>query len=111
MLGQSLLHPFRISSGLINFIDRDNNRHVRCLGMMSCFHRLRHHPIIRRHDQHHDIRGLCPTCSHGRKGLMAWGIQEGDPFIPDLDRISPDMLGDPTRLLFGHFGLPNGIEQ
>src|SRR6185436_20835367 len=111
MLGQGVFDTVGVSSRLIDLVDGHDNRYGRGLGMMNRFDRLRHHSIIRRHDQDDDIRNLGTTTSHGSEGFMAWRVQERHLLPAHPDRICTDMLCDPARLPFRHLRLPDGIKQ
>ena len=53
---QLLLDIFRIGAGLVDFIDRHDDRNSCRLCMIDSFHRLRHDTVIRSNDKNGDIR-------------------------------------------------------
>ena len=61
MLQQIIPHFLRIGFWLITFVHRDNRWASSGLGMIDGFNRLHHDRIIRRHNQHHNIRDIGPA--------------------------------------------------
>ena len=112
VLQQFLLHAFGLHAGLINLIDRDNQRHLGRAGMADGFHRLRHDTIISGDNQHHHIGHRCTTRAHGGEGFMARRINEGHA-IPggDRDLIGANMLGDATRFMGDNIGLAQRVQK
>ena len=79
--------------------------------MVDGLHGLRHHAVVRRHNQHGDIRGFGATHTHGRKRLMSRRIQEGNLLSVNLNHVSADVLGNAARLAGCHIGLTDGIQK
>ena len=112
ILQQFRTHAFGIGAWLVDFVDGHNHRHFRSLGMIDGFNGLRHHTVISRHHQNHNIRDLRTTRTHRRKGGMAGRINEGDLAAQRRhDLISTDMLGNATGFTAHHIGFAQGIEQ
>ena len=97
MLQQFVDDPCRVGSGLINLVDRHDNRRTGCLGVLDGFDGLRHHTIVRGDDEDHDIGDISTARPHGGERRVAGGVEEGDALTalqPHL--IGPDMLGNAT---------------
>ena len=77
-VGQLLLDPLRLSVRLVDLIDRDDDRHLRRLGVVDRFERLRHHAVIGRHHQHHDIGDFRAAGAHAGERFVAGSIDEHD---------------------------------
>ena len=112
VLQQFLLHAFGLHAGLINLIDRDNQRHLGRAGMADGFHRLRHDTIISGDNQHHHIGHRCTTRAHGGEGFMARCINEGYAIAGgNRDLIGADMLRDAARFMGNDIGLAQRIQK
>ena len=79
--------------------------------MIDCLNRLLHHPIIGRHHKNHQVGYLGATGPHGRKSLMARGVQEDHLTCIQLHIVSTDMLGDTSCLPLGNIGLADNVKQ
>ena len=64
--------------GLVDLVDRDDDRHFGRLGVVDGFERLRHHAVIGRHHDDDDVRDLGAARTHAGKGFVARGIEEDD---------------------------------
>ena len=105
-------HFLRVGLVLVDLVDRHDHRHLGGLGVVDRLDRLRHHGVIRRDDQHHDIRDLSPARAHRGKGRVAGSVKEGDKLASRrLHLISTDMLGDSARFAGGDAGLANRIQK
>ena len=80
--------------------------------MIDGLDRLRLHPVIGGHHQHHDVGHLRAALAHGGKGLVPGRVDEGD-LLPSrsLHLIGADMLGDAAGLLGDDVGRADGVEQ
>ena len=85
-IAQLLLHAIRLRIRLVDFVDGHNDRHVRRLGMVDRFQRLRHHAVIRRHHDDHNVRDLGAARTHPGKGFVTRRVQE-DNLAPEGRRI------------------------
>jgi hypothetical protein len=56
--------------------------------------RLRHHAVVGRHHQDHDVGGLGATGTHGGEGLVAGGVEERDHAARRFHMVGTDVLGD-----------------
>ncbi len=77
-IGQLLLDALGHGIGLIDLVDRDDDRHVRRLGVIDSFQRLRHHAVIGCNHQHNDVRHLRSASTHASKRFVTRGIEEDD---------------------------------
>ena len=78
VLQQIGAHAIRFGVRLVDFVDGDDDRHLRRLGMVDGFHRLRHHAVIGGDHQHDDVGDLGATGTHGSEGGVARRVDEGD---------------------------------
>ena len=108
---QLALDPVGVAAGLVDLVDRDEDRHVRGLGMVDGLDRLRHHAVVGRHDQDDDVRRLGAAGAHGREGLVARGVEERDLAVGGLHLVGADVLGDAAGLPLRHLGGPDGVEE
>ena len=69
--------------------------------MIDGFDRLGHDPVVGGDDEHHDVGDLGAAGAHGREGLVARGVDEGDQLAVALDLVGADVLGDAAGLT-GH---------
>ena len=115
VFGQLLPDLVRVGAFLVDLVDRHHDRHIRGLRVVDRLDGLRHHAVVRRDHQHHDVRGLRTAGPHRRERLVTRGVDEGDqPFlIVQVGRhlVGTDVLGDPTGFLVHHVGVPDGIQQ
>ena len=72
---------------------------------------LGHDAVIGGHDQDDDIGHLGAAGTHGRKGGVTGGIDEGDLAAVDHDLRSADGLRDAARLAGSDAGVTDGVEQ
>ena len=79
--------------------------------MVDGLDRLRHDAIVRRDDQHGDIRRLGAASTHRSKRLVARGIQEGNRTALALRGVRADVLSDAARFARRHMRLADVVEQ
>lgn len=60
MRHQLLADALDVGALLVDLVDRHHHRHLGGLGVVDRFDRLRHHAVVGRHHQHHDVGGLMP---------------------------------------------------
>ena len=68
----------RVGVRLVDLVDRDHDRHVGGLGVVERLDRLRHHAVVGRDHQDHDVGHLGATGTHGGERLVTRGVEEGD---------------------------------
>ena len=110
-VGELLLDALRLRVGLVDLVDRDDDRHLGGAGVVDGFERLRHHAVVRRHHQHHDIGDFGAARTHAGERFVARRIDEDDLAAVLLDVIRADVLRDAAGFSFGDVGLPDGVEQ
>ena len=110
-LCQLLFDPVWVCIGLINFIQRYDDRSTGSFCMGCCLSGLRHNPIVCSNDQDDDICSLGTTRSHRSKCCMTRGVKEGDFLFVMFDLICGDVLGDPTCLTTCYIRVPDCIKQ
>jgi hypothetical protein len=81
------------------------------LGVLDGFLGLRHHAVVGRHHQDHDVGGLCAAGTHGGEGLVARGVQEGDHAARRFHVVGADVLRDATGLARRHLGAADVVQQ
>ena len=112
MLQQRSAHAHRIRARHVDLVDGDDQRNTRGLGVIDGFDRLRHHTVIGRDDQHHDVRHLGATLAHGGECLVTRRVDES--YLLAVRRrhlIGADVLRDATRLARGDVGVADRVEQ
>jgi hypothetical protein len=110
-VGQLLLDALRLSIRLVDLVDRDDDRHFRGFGVIDGFERLRHHAVVGRHHQHHDIGDFRAARAHARERFVAGSIDKHDLAAVLLDVIRADVLRDPAGFALGHIGRADGVQQ
>jgi hypothetical protein len=111
-LGELALHVVGIGTGLVDLVDRDDNRHVRRLRVIDRLPRLRHHAVVCRDDEDDDVSDLGAAGAHERERFMTGRVEEDDAAaITHVDVIRADMLRDAAGFALGDLGLADGVEQ
>src|SRR6478735_4051593 len=115
VLGQLTAHLGRVGVFLVDLVDRHHDRHVGRLGVVERLDGLRHHTVIRGHDEHRDVGGLRTTGTHGGERLVTGGVDQGDATVVAVDLrvhlVGTDVLRDATGLLVHHVGRAERVEQ
>ena len=78
VLQQLLLDLAGVRLRQVDLVDRDDQRHAGVLGVRDRFDRLRHDRVVRRDDEHDDVRDLGAARAHGRERLVARRVEERD---------------------------------
>ena len=73
-----LLHAVRLGLRLVDLVHRHDDRHVRRLRVVDRLQRLRHHAVVGRDDDHHNVGDLGAARAHPGKRLVTRRIQEDD---------------------------------
>ena len=104
--------------GLVDLVDRDDDRHVGCLGVIDRFERLRHDAVIGCDDDDDDVGDLGAAGTHAGEGLVTRGIEEDDLAteggrvgLGDCDLVGADVLRDAAGFACRDVGRADGIEQ
>ncbi len=106
-----LLDPIRIGFGLVDLVDRDDDRHIAGLRMRDRLLGLRHHAVVRRDDQDHDVGHFGAAGAHCGERLVARRIEESDDAFRRFHVVGADMLGDAAGFAAGHARAADRIEQ
>ena len=111
VFGQLLLDVFGIGRRLIHLVDGDDDIDAGRLGVVNGLDGLGHDTVVSGDDENGNVGGLRTAGAHGREGLVAGRVKEGDVLTLDLDAVRTDVLGDTAGLACGHLGVTNGVEQ
>ena len=79
--------------------------------MLDRLDRLRHHAVVGRDHQNHDIGELCAARTHRTECGMARRVEEADHALVGLDVVRADMLGDAACFAGRDLGAADGIQQ
>ena len=110
-IGELLLHAVGHGVGLVDFVDRHDDRNFGGVRVIDGFERLRHHAVIGRHHQHDDVGGLRAARTHAGERFVTGRVEEdnlaaiGRRFlIGNPHFVSADMLGDASGFAVRHVG-------
>ena len=104
--------PLGLGVRLVDLVDGDDDRNLRRLGVLDRLDRLRHHAVIGRDHQHHDVGDLGAAGAHRRERLVARRIDEGDLRARRRRHlVGADVLGDAAGFAARHVGGADGVEQ
>jgi hypothetical protein len=102
----------RVAAGLVDLVDRHDQRHLGRLGVADRLDRLRLDAVVGGHDQDDDVRDRGAARAHRGEGLVAGRVEEGDaPAGLGLDLVGADVLRDAAGLVRGDVGLAQRVEQ
>ena len=113
VLQQFGAHAFRLGVGLVDLVDRHDHRNLGGLGVIDRLDRLRHHAVIGRDHQDHDVGHLGAAGAHRGERGVARRVDEGD-LLAAFRRghlIGADMLGDAAGFAGHHVGMAQRVEQ
>ena len=111
LLGQLAADAVGVGALLVDLVDGDHHRHAGGLGVVDRLDGLRHHAVVGRHHDHRDVGDLGAAGAHGREGLVAGRVEEGDRVVVVVDLVGADVLRDAAGLAGGHLGLADRVEQ
>ena len=112
VLEQLGAHAVRIGLRLVDLVDGNDDRDTGSLGVIDGLDRLRHHAVVGRDHQHHDVRHLRAAGTHGGERGVARRVDEGDLLaLLGRDLIGADVLGDTTGFTAGDIRMADGVEQ
>ena len=100
-VGELLLDAVGIRVGLVDLVDRDDDRHLGGARVVDGLDRLRHDAVIGGDDEHDDVRRLRAARAHRGERLVARRIEEDDRLAVGLDAIRADVLRDAAGLAGG----------
>jgi hypothetical protein len=78
VLQEVLAHLHGVRRREVDLVDRDDDRHAGVLGVRDRLDGLRHHRVVRGDDEDDDVGHLRAARTHGREGLVAGRVEEGD---------------------------------
>ena len=84
LLGQLLEDPVDVGVLAVDLVDGHHDGHVRRPGVVDGLDGLGHDPVVGRHHQDDDVGDLGAPGPHGGEGLVARGVDEGDPVAARL---------------------------
>ena len=106
MLQQFGAHALGLGVRLVDLVDGDDHRHLRRLGVLDGFDRLRHDAVIGRDHEHDNVGHLRAARAHRGEGGVARRIDEGDLAVRRRSHlIGADMLGDAAGFARRDIGL------
>ena len=111
LVGELLLDAVDVGVGLVDLVDRDDDRDLGGAGVVDRLDRLRHDAVVGRDDQDDDVGRLGAAGAHRREGLVARRVEEDDRLAVDLDAVGADVLRDAAGLARGDVGLADRVEQ
>ena len=91
---QFVFHTLGVGVRFVNLVDSNHDGHASRFRVLDGFLGLRHHAVVCRHHQNHDIGGFRAPCTHCREGLVAGGVQERDHAARCFDVVGTNVLGD-----------------
>jgi hypothetical protein len=110
-LGELAAHAVGVGAVDIDLVDRDHHGHAGSLGVVDRLDGLRHDAVVGSDHDHRDVGDLRAAGAHGREGLVAGRVEEGDRVAVVVDLVGADVLRDAARLARRDLCLPNGIQQ
>ncbi len=112
VFGQLLENALRVGLGLVDLGNGHHDGHAGSFGVVDGLDRLRHHAIVGRHHQDHDVRHLGAASTHGREGFVPRRVQEGDvPTVRQLHMVGADVLRDAPGLAGHHVRLADVVQK
>ena len=104
-------NAIEIAAGLVDLVDRDDDRHARRFRVLDRLDRLRHDAVVGRDDEHDDVRDLGAARAHGRERRVARRVEERDAALRRLDVVGADVLRDAAGLAGGDSRAADVVEQ
>ena len=112
MLQQIGAHLGWVGTGFVDFVDGNDHRHLRRLGVVNRLNRLRHNSVICRNNQHNDICHMRTARPHCGKGRVAGRIQKRQLCAAfGCHLIRADMLGNAAGLARDNRRFTDGIQE
>ncbi len=110
-VGQLLLDALGLGVGLVDLVDRHEDRHLGGARVVDGFERLRHDAVVGRHHQDDDVGDLGAAGAHAGECFVAGRVDEDDLAAVHLHLVGADVLGDAAGFAGGHVGFADGVEQ
>ena len=106
-----LLHAVGVGFGLVDLVDRHNERNASRTGVRDGFLGLGHDAVVGRHNENDDVGRLSTAGAHRRKGFVTRGVEERDDASGRLHVVGTDVLRDAARFARGHLGATDVVEE
>ena len=110
-LGQLGLDPVGVRVRLVDLVERDDDRHLRRLGVVDRLERLGHDAVVRGDDHDRDVGDLRAAGAHRRERLVARRVEEHDAPVAAGHVAGADVLGDAAALAGRDRGRADGVEE
>ena len=81
LVGELLLDAVEVGVGLVDLVDRDDDRHLRGARVVDRLDRLRHDAVVGGDDEDDDVRRPRAPGAHRREGLVAGRVEEDDRLV------------------------------
>ena len=107
----SVLTRSGVGVGLVDLVERDDDRHLGRLGVADRLERLGHDPVVGGDDHDRDVGHLGAAGAHRRERLVTGRVEEDDALAVVGDLAGADVLGDAAALAGRHLGRADGVEQ
>ena len=111
VLGQLGHHALRIGVVLVDLVQGHHDRHLGRLGVVDGLDGLRHHTVVGRDHQHHDVGDLGAAGAHLGERLVTRRVEERDLAVAHRHLVGTDVLGDATGLTGDDVGVADAVEQ
>ena len=110
-LRELLLDVVGVGVGFVDLVDGENHRHACGLRVVDRLDGLRHDAVVGRDDDDGHVRHGGSAGAHGREGLVARGVEEGDLLPVQHHAVSADVLGDAAGLALDDVGFADVVQQ
>ena len=110
-IGKLLLDAVDLGVRLVDLVDGDDDRNFGRARVIDGLDGLRHHAVVGRDNQNHDIGDFGAAGTHAGERFVTRSIDEDDLLAVVIDVISADVLRDAAGFLVGDVGEADGIEQ
>ncbi len=110
-LGQLGLDPVRVGIGLVDLVERDDDRHLGRLRVADRLERLGHDAVVRRDHDDGDVGDPRAAGAHRGERLVTRRVEEDDALAVLGDLARADVLGDAAALAGRDLGRPDRVEQ
>ena len=107
----SVLTRVGIGIGLVDLVERDDDRDLGRLRVGDGLEGLGHDAVVGGDDDDRDVGDAGATGTHGGERLVTRGVEEDDALAVVLDLARADVLGDATPLAGRDLGGAQGVEQ
>ena len=110
-VAELLLHAVGVGPFLVDLVQGHDDGHLGRAGVVQGLQGLGLHAVVGGDHQDGDVGHLGAAGAHGREGLVARRVQEGDLAIVLFHLVGADVLGDAARLGGDDVGLADGVQQ